>query len=169
MTESDNLPQQGFDIKLSPLSVKFLKFIKTTSDQGKHTYINDIKKHFNYKNHQIVSKQLGKLENNQLIESHSKEGKRVIDITTRGVEFLYSLGCSYLSELEQMLIKNMRDKEKIRITISHSTILNQDDLIKDAIVREFGGDVMSDIRLEKVCQKIRQIFLESINNKSVLL
>ena len=70
MTVSNNLSQNGFSIKLAPLSIKFLKLIKINNDKGKPTYIKDIMDHFNYKKHQIVSKYLDKLDFNFLVYPH---------------------------------------------------------------------------------------------------
>ncbi len=186
MALPNNLSQNGFGIKLAPLSIKFLNLIKTNNDQGKLTYIKGIMNHFNYKKHQVVSKYLNKLENKQLIESHWEEGKRVIDITTRGVDFIYTLAYSYLSESEQMWIKKMRREEKIKASngtipliiseFTQSMVLNQDDPIKDAILREFGSEKVSESSLENICEKIRQIqlessrdFIENYLNKNALL
>ncbi len=186
MAVPNNLSQNGFGIKLAPLSIKFLNFIKINNDQGKPTYIKDIMNHFNYKKHQAVSKSLSELEYKQLIESHWGEGKRVIDITTKGVDFIYTLACSYLSELEQMWIKKLRREGKIRAsfgTISliiseftQSMVLNQDGPIKDAILREFGREKIPESSLENICERIRQIqlessrdFIENYRNKNALL
>ena len=186
MAVPNNLSQNGFGIKLAPLSIKFLNFIKINKDQGKPTYIKDIMNHFNYKKHQVVSKYLVKLENKQLIESHWDERKRVIDITAKGVDFIYTLACSYLSELEQMWIKKLRREGKIKAsfgTISliiseftQSLILNLDGPIKDAILREFGREKVSVSSLENICERIRQIqlessrdFIENYRNKITLL
>ena len=171
MVVPNNLSQNGFGIKLAPLSIKFLNLIKINNDQRKPTYIKDIMNHFNYKKHQVVSKYLDKLENKHLIESHWDEGKRVIDITTKGVDFIYALACSYLSELEQMWVKKLRRDRKIKApfgTISQviseftqNLILNQGDSIKDTILREFGGETVPESSLENICERIRQIQLES--------
>ncbi len=183
MTISNNLSQNGFGIKLAPLSIKFLKLIKNNNDKGKPTYIKDIMYHFNYKKHQVVSKYLDKLENKQLIESHWGEGKRVIDITAKGVDFIYTLACSYLSELEQMWIKKLRRDGKnkasfrtMSLIVSEFTeklVLYQDDPIKDVILREFGRDFVSESSLKNICERIRQIliesskdFIENFNNKN---
>ncbi len=185
MAIPNNLPQNGFGIKLAPLSIKFLNFIKINNDQGKPTYIKDIMDHYNYKRHQVVSKYLDKLENKQLIESHRDEGKRVIDITAKGVDFIYNLACSYLSELEQMWIKKLRRDGKIKasfgtisLIISEFTqgmVQNQDDSIKEVILRELGEDKVRVSSLENICAKIRQIqlkssrdFIENYNNKIAL-
>ena len=174
MAVPNNLPQNGFGIKLAPLSIKFLNFIKINNDHGKPTYIKGIMNHFSYKKHQVVSKYLDKLENKQLIESHWDEGKRVIDITAKGVDFIYTLACSYLSELEQMWIKKLRREGKIKAlfgTISliiseftQSLVLNQDDPIKDTILREFGEDFVSESSLKNICERVRQIQIESSRN-----
>lgn len=186
MTVSNNLSQNEFGVKLAPLSIKFLKFIKINNDQGRSSYIKDFVDHFNYKKHQVVSKYLDKLENTQLIESHWEEGKRVIDISTKGLDFIYTLGCSYLSELEQMCIKKLRREGKIRASLetisliisefTHNTAPSQDNLIKDAILREFGKEIVPESSLENICERIRQIqlesskdFIENYSNKTALL
>ena len=126
------------------------------------------------------------MENTQLIESHWDEGKRAIDITAKGVDVIYTLACSYLSELEQMWIKKLRREGKIKAsfgTISliiseftHNLVLNQDDPIKNAILREFGRDLVPESSLENICERIRQIqiessrnFIENYNNKTASL
>ncbi len=186
MPVSNNLFQNGFGIKLAPLSIKFLKLIKINNDKGKPTYIKDIIDHFNYKKHQVVSKYLDKLEYKQLIESHWEKGKRVIEITSKGVDFIYTLVCSYLSGLEQMWIKKLRREGEtkasfrtISLIISEFTeklVLYQDDPIKDAILREFGRDFVSESSLKNICERIRQIqiessrkFIENYNNKNASL
>ena len=186
MAVPNNLSQNGFGIKLTPLSIKFLNLIKINNDQGKSTYIKDIMDHFNYKKHQVVSKYLDKLENKQLIVSHWGEGKRVIDITAKGVDFIYTLAYSYLSELEQMWIKKLRRDGKIKasfgtisLIISEFTqgmVQNQDDPIKEAILREFGIEKVPESSLENICERIRQIqvessrdFIKNYRNKNVLL
>jgi len=171
MAVPNNLSRNGFGIKLSPLSIKFLNFIKINNDQGNPTYIKDVMDHFNYKKHQVVSKYLVKLENKQLIESHWDERKRVIDITAKGVDFIYTLACSYLSELEQMWIKKLRREGKIKASFGimsliisefiEKLVLNQDDSIKDAILREFGKDLVPESSLENISERIRQILLKS--------
>jgi predicted transcriptional regulator len=168
------------------LSIKFLKFIKINNDQGKPTYIKDIMDHFNYKKHQVVSKYLDKLEKNQLIDCHWDKRKRAIDITAKGVDFICSLACSYLSELEQMWIKKLRREGKIRasfgtialivLEFTQSMVLNQDDSIKNVILREFGRKKVPESSLENICERIRQIqlessreFIENYRNKNALL
>ena len=54
MAVPNNLPQNGFGIKLAPLSIKFLNFIKINNDHGKPTYIKGIMNHFSYKKNQVV-------------------------------------------------------------------------------------------------------------------
>jgi len=186
MVVPNNLSQNGFGMKLSPLSIKFLKFIKINNEQGKPTYIKDIMDHFNYKKHQVVSKYLDKLENTQLIESHWDKGKRVIDITVKGVDFIYTLACSYLSELEQMWIKKLRREGKIKASFGTISliisefikylVLNQDHHIKVAILREFGGELIPKSSLENICERIHQIqlessrdFIENYRNKNIIL
>jgi len=171
MTESRKLPQNGFDVELSPLSKKFLKFIKMNDDRGKSTYIKDIKDYFDYKKHQIVSRELDNLENNQLIESHRKDGRRVVDITAKGLDFVYALGCSCLSTLEQMWITKLRREGKIKDSLgtvsliisefTQNAVPNQSALIKDVILREFGEEEVPESSLENICESICQIFLES--------
>ena len=186
MNVSNNLSQNEFGNKLAPLSIRFLKLIKRNNDQGKSTYIKDIMDHFNYKNHQIVSKYLDKLEYKQLIESHWEERKRVIDITIKGVDYIYALVCSYLSEFEQMWIKKLRIEGKniasfgtISLIITEFTqkmVLYQDNSIKEAIFHEFGRDVVSESSLKNICERIRQIqiesgkiFIENYNNEKASL
>ena len=184
MAAPNNLSQNGLGIKLTPLSIKFLRFIKINNDQGKPTYIKGIMDHFNYKKHQAVSKSLGELENKQLIDSHWEEGKRVIDITTKGVDFIYTLACSYLSELEQMWIKKLRREGKMKTSFktipqvisefTQSLVLYQDDPIKNVILRELGGKNISVSSLEVICERIRQIqfksskdFIENYRKKNI--
>ena len=108
MIVSNNIALNELGVKLTQLSIEFLRYIKINYDQGNHLYIADLMDYFNYNNHQVVSKYLDKLENYQLIESHFEEGKRVINITPKGLDVIYTLIFSYLSEPERVWIEKLR-------------------------------------------------------------
>ncbi len=186
MTESDNLPKEGFGIKLPPLPIKFLKLIKINNDLGELTHPKDIIKYFNYKNHQSVSSGLRMLEKCQFIERRWENGKRIISITGKGVDFIYELGCSYLTKLEQTWINKLRREGKVKVpfrTISQiifdftkELVPDQGDLFKNAILRELKGGEVPESTSKNIYLKIRQImleiskeFIENYSNKATLL
>ena len=149
--------------KITPLQINILKLIKTNNDQGRQIRPKDVVKHFNYKNHQSASNRLRELEEFQLIERTWKDGKRVITITSKGVKFMYELGCSYLTKLEQTWIKKLREDGKVKVpfrTISQIIIdftkefvPDQGDLIKNAILLELHGEEVPESTLNNIYYK----------------
>ena len=168
--ELEKISQEEDSIKLPPLPIKFLNLIKTNNDQGKLTRLKDIVEHFNYKNHQAVSSGLRKLEKCQLLERRWENGKRIIAITSKGVDFIYELGCSYLTKLEQTWIEKLRREGKVKPsfrTISQiisdftkEIVPGRDDLIKNAILRELKEEEFPESTSANIYVKIRQILLE---------
>lgn len=186
MIVSEKISRETDDIKLPPLPVKFLKLIKTNNDQRKLTHLKDIMEHFNYKNHQAASRGLRELEKYQLIERRWEDGKRIIAITGKGVDFIYELGCSYLSKQEQTWINKLRREGKVKAsfhTISQiiidfikELVPGQGDLIKNAILRELEREEFPESTSKNIYLRIRQImletseeFIENYTNKTDLL
>lgn len=171
--------------KLPPLPIKFLNLIKANNDQGKLTLLKDIVEHFNYKNHQAAYSGLRKLEECQLIERRWENRKRIIAITSKGVDFIYELGCSYLTKLEQTWIEKLRREGKVKAsygTISQiifdftrNLVSDQIKVIKEVISRELGGDQVPEAVLLSFEKNFRRVlfdlskdFIENYNENAVL-
>lgn len=157
-----------------PLTVKFLKYIKSNSEKGESTSIEDIQIHFNYRNRQHISTYLNKLEDNGLIKCYTESGKRFSDITPKGVDFLYELVCSLLSPVEQMMIKTLRTDGKtqasyrligpLMVEYIKKSLHNQRYLIKNAILNGCEEHDVPESTLKNILEKISQILTDSSIN-----
>ena len=171
---SAELFRNEFNFRLSSLAESFLKFIKSKYDLGKPTYISDIKKHFGYKTHSMVSRYLTRLENLDLIKKSvdkvDNKWKKKIEINEKGVNYLRKQGLNCFSKLAKKQIKIILKKDKPRSSYTYDlkVIYEYNKLMmkeqpthhKMTVLRELGPLLVLEPTLNNISEGNRDFFIE---------
>ncbi len=171
---SAELLRNEFNFRLSSLAESFLKLIKSKYDLGKPTYISDIKKHFDYKTHSMVSRYLTRLENLDLIkksvEKVDTRWKKKIEINEKGINYLRKQGLNCFSKLAKKQIKIILKKGKLKSSYTYDlkVIYEYNKLMmreqpthhKMTVLRELGPSLVLEPTLNNISEGNRDFFIE---------
>ena len=171
---SAELFRNEFNFRLSSLAESFLIFIKSKYDIGKPTYISDIKKHFGYKTHSMVSRYLTRLENLDLIkksvEKVDSRWKKKIEIKEKGINYLHKQGLNCFSKLTKKQIKIILKKGKLKSSYTYDlkVIYEYNKLMmreqpthhKMTVLRELGPSLVLEPTLNNISEGNRDFFIE---------
>ena len=171
---SAELFRNEFNFRLSSLAESFLKFIKSKYDLGKPTYISDIKKHFGYKTHSMVSRYLTRLENLDLIkksvEKVDTRWKKKIEINEKGINYLHKQGLNCFSKLAKKQIKIILNKDILKSSYTYDLkviyeytklmMREQPTHHKMTVLRELGPSLVLEPALDNISEGNRDFFIE---------